>query len=461
MNKLKGINKIHMIGIGGSGMNGLAEILMDLGYNLSGSDIKKSVVTEELERLGANIFYSHDESSLNLKGVDLVVISSAIASDNPELSMARKNNISIIKRAKMLGFIMDNYNGIAVAGTHGKTTTTSLIANIFVDSDLFPTYVIGGVLKSANKNAKLGGGEFLIAEADESDASFLYLNPKIIVITNIDYDHMETYQNNLSILKNTFIEFIKKLPKDGYLVVCIDDPVVREIVSDIKHCCNIITYGFSDDADFVAKDYKQKETRSFYTIISTSWNIFEEVKLNIPGRHNVLNSIAAFIVANIAKIDSKKIISSLNSFKGVGRRFQVHDVLIGCKSVKLIDDYGHHPKEIAVTIEAIRDAWPDRRLVLAFQPHRYTRTNLLFDDFVSVLSKADFLLLFNVYSAGEAKIDGADSASLLAAIGNDSILIEDISMAEEYIAKYVLDGDVLLMQGAGSIGSVVEKIVKK
>ena len=455
---MRRVERIHFVGIGGAGMGGIAEVLVNEGYNISGSDIAPNAVTERLITLGAQVSFGHDAA--NVAGASVVVVSSAINSANPEVAAARELRIPVVRRAEMLGELMRFRHGIAIAGTHGKTTTTSLLASIFAEAGTDPTFVIGGLLNSAGSNARLGAGRYLIAEADESDASFLHLQPLATVITNIEADHMDTYQGDFEKLKATYLEFCHNLPFYGVAVVCIDDPVLRGLIEQIGR--TVLTYGFSDDADFVISDFSQTGTQSQFVITDPTGNQ-REVVLNLPGKHNALNATAAFALALDEGISEQAILAALNKFEGIGRRFQQYGEFdTGNGKVLLLDDYGHHPTEVAATIAAVRSAWPERRLVMAYQPHRFTRTRDLYEDFAKVLSGVDKLLLLEVYSAGEAPIAGADSRSLCRSIRArgtlDPIYVADPTELAPSLAGVLQDGDVVLTQGAGNIGSLVKQL---
>ncbi|MBU3725297.1 MAG: UDP-N-acetylmuramate--L-alanine ligase [Burkholderiaceae bacterium] len=449
------IETIHFVGIGGSGMSGIAEVLLNLGYTVQGSDMSKNAATERLAAQGARIFIGH--AAEHLGAANAVVISSAVKADNPEVQAARSRRIPVVPRALMLGELMRLKQGIAIAGTHGKTTTTSLVASVLAQAGLDPTFVIGGRLNSAGANARLGMGDYIVAEADESDGSFLNLLPMMEVITNIDEDHMETYEHDFAKLKQAFIAFTQRLPFYGAAVVCIDDPHVREILPFISK--TVVTYGFAEDAQIRAVDIDEHGTAMQFTVLRESEEPLR-LLLNLPGRHNVQNALAAIAVATELGIDDASIVSALRDFKGVGRRFQVCGELPAANGghFTLIDDYGHHPAEIAATIAAARGAYPGRRLMLAFQPHRYSRTRDLFEDFVRVLGEADCLLLAEVYPAGEAAVAAADGRALARAIrvaGRvEPIYVESIAEMPERIRELVHDGDVVLSMGAGSIGGV-------
>lgn len=455
---MRRVERIHFVGIGGAGMGGIAEVLVNEGYNVSGSDIAPNAVTERLIALGASVHFGHAASLV--EGASVVVVSSAINDANPEVAAARDLRIPLVRRAEMLGELMRFRHGIAVAGTHGKTTTTSLLASIFAEAGSDPTFVIGGLLNSAGSNARLGAGRYLIAEADESDASFLHLQPLATVITNIEADHMDTYQGDFEKLKATYVEFCHNLPFYGVAVVCIDDPVLRGLIAQIGR--TVLTYGFSEDADYVISEFSQSGTQSRFTITDNSGNQ-REVVLNLPGKHNALNATAAFALAQDEGIAEQAILSALRKFEGIGRRFQQYGEFdTGNGKVLLLDDYGHHPTEVAATIAAVRAAWPQRRLVMAYQPHRYTRTRDLYEDFAKVLSSVDKLLLLEVYAAGEAPIAGADSRNLCRSIRArgtlDPIYVAEPAELASSLADVLQDGDVVLTQGAGNIGALVKQL---
>ncbi|MBC7489378.1 MAG: UDP-N-acetylmuramate--L-alanine ligase [Glaciimonas sp.] len=452
------IRNIHFIGIGGAGMSGIAEVLHNLGYSVSGSDLIESSTLKRLGKLNIKTYVGH--SIDNIFNADVVVISSAVKNDNPEVIAARDKKIPIVPRAVMLAELMRMKQGIAIAGTHGKTTTTSLIASILAEAGLDPTFVIGGRLNSADANAKLGSGDYIVVEADESDASFLNLLPVMAVVTNIDADHMETYDHDFEKLKNAFVEFLHKMPFYGAAILCIDNPAIREIIPFLER--PILSYGFSKEAKIFATNVDAVGGEMHFVV--HRHNNLEKpalsIKLNLPGLHNVLNALAAIAVATELDIADAAIQRALLQFKGVDRRFQNYG-LFNAKhggSFTLIDDYGHHPVEMRATIEAARGAFPNQRLVLAFQPHRYTRTRDCFEDFVKIISSVDVVLLAEVYSAGEAKIVGADGRTLTRALrlfGKvDPFFIDEITLMPEAIMNMTIDGDVVLCMGAGSIGSV-------
>lgn len=457
------VNRIHFIGIGGVGMSGIAEVLQNLTYKVSGSDIADSVTLRRLSQLNIKTFIGHDAK--NLQNVDVVVISSAVKHDNPEVIEAKRLNIPVVPRAVMLAELMRMKQGIAIAGTHGKTTTTSLVASVLAEGGLDPTFVIGGRLNSADANAKLGSGDYIVVEADESDASFLNLLPVMAVVTNIDEDHMETYGHDFEKLKSSFIEFLHRMPFYGAAIVCIDDAAVRAIVPSLAR--PVITYGLTEEAQIRAVDVHARSGQMTFTVQLNnvdSKNVFP-IELNLPGLHNVRNALAAIAVALELEIDVVSIQKALAQFRGVDRRFQNYgDLTLTDGSVfTLVDDYGHHPVEMKATIEAARGAYPGRRLVLAFQPHRYSRTRDCFEDFIKVMSFVDAILISDVYAAGEAKIVGADSRSLCRAIRLHSkiepIFVDDIQNMAMEILDIAKDGDVVLCMGAGSIGTTSKNIV--
>jgi UDP-N-acetylmuramate--alanine ligase len=457
--KLGNIERIHFIGIGGTGMSGIAEVLCNLGYKVSGSDIKESAVTQRLADLGIAITIGHKRE--NIAEVDVVVASTAIDRSNEEIDEAYHRRIPVIPRAEMLAELMRFRFGIAVAGTHGKTTTTSLTASILAEGGLDPTFVIGGRLNSAGTNAKLGLGNYLVAEADESDASFLYLQPMIAIVTNIDQDHMETYQGNYQRLKDTFVEFLHHLPFYGLAVLCLDDQGVRDILPQMSK--PFVTYGVHEEADVRAVNILQQGMLTHFTVLRKGDYPPLQVTLNMPGWHNMLNSLAAIAVASKLSVADAAIIKSLGAFKGVGRRFQLQgDVAMNNGRITLVDDYGHHPREIAATLEALKQAWPNRRAVIVFQPHRYTRTRDLFEDFVQVLSGVSVLILMDIYSAGEAPISGADGRALSRAIrlrGQvEPIFVENREELATILAGVVKEDDVILTMGAGNVGQIASQL---
>ncbi|MCO5119974.1 MAG: UDP-N-acetylmuramate--L-alanine ligase [Burkholderiaceae bacterium] len=448
------VKHIHFVGIGGSGMSGIAEVLLNLGYRISGSDLAANAATARLAALGAEVRHGH--SADNIEGADCIVTSSAVGGDNPEVITARARRIPVVPRALMLAELMKIKQGIAIAGTHGKTTTTSLVASILAEGNLDPTFVIGGRLNSAGANARLGSGEYIVVEADESDASFLNLSPMIAVITNIDADHMETYGHDFARLRQAYVEFTQRLPFYGAVVMCIDDPHVREIMPFVSK--PVVTYGLCAEAQVRAVDPVADAGRMRFTVVREGLDPLDVV-LDAPGVHNVQNALAAIAVATELGIDDTAIAAALAGFKGVSRRFQRYgEVPVPGGEYTLVDDYGHHPAEMAAAIAAARGAFPGRRLVLAFQPHRYTRTRDLFEDFVRVLSSVDALLLAEVYPAGEAPIVAADGRALARAVrvaGKvEPIFVEEIADMARTIRDVVQPGDVVLAMGAGSIGTV-------
>lgn len=455
------VKHIHFVGIGGAGMSGIAEVLVNLGYQVSGSDLARNAVTERLEALGARVSIGHDAA--NIEGANAVVVSTAVRSDNPEVLAARRLRVPIVPRAVMLAELMRLKQGIAIAGTHGKTTTTSLVASVLAAGGLDPTFVIGGRLTSAGANARLGTGDFIVAEADESDASFLNLYPVIEVITNIDADHMDTYGHDFARLKQAFIEFTQRLPFYGSAVVCIDDANVRQIVPLISK--PLVRYGFAADAQVRAENVEARDGRMHFTVRREGREPLPVV-LNLPGLHNVQNALAAIAIATDLDVADAAIQQALAEFNGVGRRFQRYGEIAaaGGGAYTLIDDYGHHPVEMAATIAAARGAFPGRRLVLAFQPHRYTRTRDCFDDFVNVLSTVDALVLTEVYAAGEAPISTANgdalSRALRAAGKVEPVFVATVDEVPDALAKLARDGDVVITMGAGSIGGVPGKLAQ-
>ncbi|MFA6921605.1 MAG: UDP-N-acetylmuramate--L-alanine ligase [Gallionella sp.] len=471
------IKNIHFVGIGGSGMNGIAEVMLNLGFKVSGSDLAENVATKRLSELGAVVSIGHDAS--NLRDADAVVVSTAVGADNPEVIAARARHIPVVPRAMMLAELMRLRQGVAVAGTHGKTTTTSLTASVLARGGFDPTFVIGGKLNSSGTNAKLGTGEFIVVEADESDASFLYLQPILAVITNIDADHMETYGHDFSRLKQAFVDFVEHLPFYGRAMLCVDDENVREILPRITK--PVTTYGFCEDAQIRAVNVRHQGGRMCFTAVCRHNSIPRDldITLNLPGRHNVLNALAAIAIALEVGVQDEAIVAALCEFEGVGRRFQRYGEIAiplsnslpqageranvsspesGRGSFTLIDDYGHHPVEMAATLAAVRGAFPGRRLVLAFQPHRYTRTRDLFEDFVKILCGVDVLVLAEVYAAGEPRLVAADGRAMMHALRlagqSEAVFVEQIGEMAQTIMQLARDGDVVVTMGAGSIGNV-------
>ena len=463
--EMRKVRHIHFVGIGGAGMGGIAEVLANEGYAISGSDLAPNVVTQQLVALGATIYFNHRPE--NIRDASVVVVSTAISADNPEIIAAREARIPVIRRAEMLAELMRYRHGVAIAGTHGKTTTTAMISNIYAQAGLDPTFVNGGLVKSAGTHARLGCSRYLIAEADESDASFLHLQPMVAVVTNIEADHMDTYHGNFDNLKETFVTFLHNLPFYGRAVMCIDDDVIRSIIPKVGRY--ITTYGFSEDADVRITHYEQKGAQGFFTISREDMPDLDVV-LNAPGRHNALNATAAVAVATEEGIADEHILAALLNFQGTGRRFDFLgnfslDHVNGQEGeVMLVDDYGHHPTEVDATIKAARAGWPDKRLVMLFQPHRYTRTRDLYEDFATVLNQVDILLLTDVYGAGEAPIPGADSRSLCRTIRQrgklDPIWVSDVENISSILAGVLTDNDLVLVQGAGNIGKIARRLAE-
>ena len=457
---MRRIRHIHFVGIGGAGMCGIAEVLLNQGYVISGSDVGASKVTERLGSLGASVFIGH--AAAHIEDCAVVVTSTAIAQSNVEVIAARDTGIPIVPRAEMLSELMRYRYGIAVAGTHGKTTTTSLLASIFAEAGLDPTFVIGGKLKGADTNARLGDGRYLIAEADESDASFLHLQPMVSVITNIDADHLSTYDNDFSRLETTFVEFVHNLPFYGLLVACADDQNLMELRERFHR--PVITYGFSEDAEYRISDYSLKNCRAMFLLHHEQFAAPVHVQLNMPGKHNALNAAAAFVVARDEGIATDRILAALDNFGGVGRRFETHgEIVLRNGRARLVDDYGHHPTEVAATIAAARESWPDQRLVMIYQPHRYSRTEELYEDFVSVLSRVDILLVLEIYSAGEQPVPGVDGRALVRSIRQrgqiEPVFVADDDDILSVLENVLQDRDVLVTQGAGSVAQLCGDIV--
>ncbi len=456
---MRRIKKVHFIGIGGVGMGGIAEVMLHLGYDVSGSDPARNALVERLEVQGSSVYSKHNAE--NVIGIDVVVVSSAIPEDNPEILKARELRIPVVPRAEMLAELMRFSQGIAVAGTHGKTTTTSLVASILVEGDLDPTYVIGGQLTSSKTNAYLGKSEWLVAEADESDASFLYLQPMISIVTNIDADHLSTYEGDFSRLKQTFVEFLHHLPFYGLAVLCVDDENVVDILNDISR--PFVGYGFSELADVRAVNVTQTGRQTHFDVVFRDKPDIEGITLNLPGNHNVLNALAAIAVASELEVNGEHIKFALSKFQGIGRRVQsLGQIPVRTGKAFLIDDYGHHPTEVAATLQAVRSAYPSRRLVVVFQPHRFTRTRDLFEDFSAVLGDPDLLVLTEVYAAGEEIIPGADGRSLARSIRTrgqvDPVFVDDINDVAETLINILDDGDVVLTLGAGSVGALATSL---
>ncbi len=457
--RLKNMQRIHFVGVGGTGMSGIAEVLANLNYQVSGSDMQESHVTERLRNAGVTVFIGHD--AVNVAQVDVLVTSTAVDNSNVEVRTAYELRIPVIPRAEMLAELMRFRFGIAVAGTHGKTTTTSLIASILAEAGLDPTFVIGGRLNSAGTNAQLGESQYLVAEADESDASFLHLQPILAVVTNIDQDHMETYEGSFHRLQETFIEFLHHIPFYGLAVMCVDDAGVRAILPRLSK--PIRTYGTVENADVRAVNIQQQGMRTTFTV--QRWAEHKDIKvtLNMPGWHNMLNALAAITIATELKAADTAIIKSLAEFSGVGRRFQLNGVLdLKQGQVSLVDDYGHHPREVEATLEALKQAWPQSRSVVVFQPHRYSRTRDLFEDFVNILSTVDVLILLDIYSAGETVVPGADGRTLARAIrvrGQvDPVFVENAADLAQILVGILQPDDVLLTMGAGNVGQIATQL---
>ena len=459
--EMRRIRRIHFVGIGGSGMCGIAEVLHNQGYEISGSDLTLNASARRLQSAGVDIFIGHSEA--NIEGANVVVKSSAVTMENIEIAAAIAGAIPVVRRAEMLAELMRYRHGIAVAGTHGKTTTTSLLTAIFASDGRDPTFIVGGRVNSVGTNAQLGASRYLIAEADESDASFLHLQPMVSVVTNIEADHMETYNFDFDVLKNTYIKFLHNLPFYGLAVLCIDDPVIRSLLVAVAR--PTLTYGFSDDAAYQISQVKSDRLQTTF-IIDRPDNLGSlQITLNIPGRHNVLNAAAAIAVASDEGISDEAIITGLKEFGGVGRRFEmVGNYPVKDGSAMLVDDYGHHPTELKATIDAVRSGWPEKRLVMIFQPHRYTRTRDLYEDFVEVLCQVDALLILDVYSAGEDEIAGASSKNICGSVrqrGNvDPIYVPSLEAVPDLIAGLVRPGDIVITQGAGSVTQLVAMLTE-
>jgi UDP-N-acetylmuramate--alanine ligase len=456
---MRRIRKVHFTGIGGAGMSGIAEVLVNQGFEVSGSDLRESDTTGHLQRLGVQVFYGHDADLV--RGVDVLVVSSAVPADNVEVAAARASRIPVVPRAQMLAELMRFRRGIAVAGTHGKTTTTSLTASLLAEGGLDPTFVIGGVVNAWGSNARLGGGEYLVAEADESDGSFLLLQPVIALVTNIDRDHLESYDGSFDNLRRAFLEFLQHLPFYGAAVLCIDDSEVAVIAPQVTRA--VVTFGLSPAADIRATDLRQEGRRMHFNVHLPQSQAPVPVILDLPGVHNVRNALGAVAVAWELGLDIAAIAGCLEHFEGIGRRFADLGIEeFGGRKVKVIEDYGHHPTEVAATIDAARSGWPDRRIVVVFQPHRFSRTQDLFDDFSRVLSDADLLVLTDVYAAGETPIEGVDSAALCTSIRArgmvDPVLIHEVDDLSRELPDVLEDGDLVLLMGAGSIGQVAQQL---
>jgi len=455
------VRRVHFVGVGGAGMSGIAEVLHNLGYAVSGSDMRENAVTRRLAEMGVRVFIGHDAG--HVADCDVVVVSTAIPAENPEILAAREHRIPVVPRAEMLAELMRFRFGIGVAGTHGKTTTTSLTASLLAEGGLDPTFVIGGQLNSAASHAQLGKGYYLVAEADESDASFLYLQPSMAVVTNIDADHLSTYEGDFERLRQTFIDYLHHLPFYGLAVLCLDDPQVRSILEEVTR--PVITYGIDTAADVRASQLRQEGLRTHFMVERPGHAQALAVTLNLPGRHNVLNALAAIAIATELGVSDAAMQRALAEFQGIGRRFHlVGEIPAPAGRVLLVDDYAHHPREIAPTLAAARAGWPGRRLVVVFQPHRYTRTHDLFDDFIEVLSTVDVLLLCEVYAAGENPISGADGRALARGIRArgqvDPVFVADLATLPAVLGDILQDGDVLLTLGAGDIGSASARLAE-
>ncbi len=459
ISRMRRIHCVHFVGIGGSGMSGIAEVMLSLGYAVQGSDLKKNKQTKRLEKQGATVFIGH--ASDHIRDADAVVVSSAVDETNPEVAAAREQLMPVVSRAEMLAELMRFRYSIAVAGTHGKTTTTSLVASVLAEGGLDPTFVIGGRLKSADANARLGQGDYLVAEADESDASFVHLKPMLAVVTNIDADHMSTYDGDIEKLKGGFIEFLHNLPFYGLAVVCTDDAGVNSVLGEIGR--SVTTYGTNDEADVRAVNIEFSEARTEFDVVRTGSDETLHVTLQLPGMHNVRNALAAIAVADEVQIGAQSVVKALQEFEGIDRRFQkMGEVQTATGSVLLVDDYGHHPTEIAATLSAAKSGWPEKRIVLVFQPHRYSRTRDLMDDFASVLSDADVLVLLDVYAAGEEPIAGADGRAMARAVRSrgavEPVFVESLDELQPVLQDLLADGDLVLTMGAGDIGAYAAEL---
>lgn len=457
--RMRRIHCVHFVGIGGSGMSGIAEVMLSLGYAVQGSDIKPNKQTKRLERQGATVFIGH--AADNICDADAVVVSSAVDETNPEVASARERLMPVVSRAEMLAELMRFRYSIAVAGTHGKTTTTSLVASVLAQGGLDPTFVIGGRLKSADANARLGQGDYLVAEADESDASFVHLKPMLAVVTNIDADHMSTYDGDIEKLKSSFIEFLHNLPFYGLAVVCLDDAGVNTVLGEIGR--SVTTYGTHDDADVRATNIVFNEAATEFDVQRNDNENSLHIRLQLPGMHNVRNALAAIAVADELQISDKAVVKALQQFEGIDRRFQrMGDVKTAAGTVMLVDDYGHHPTEVAATLDAARAGWPDKRVVLVFQPHRYSRTRDLMDDFATVLSAADVLVVMEVYAAGEEAIAGADGRAIARAVRTrgsvEPVFVESLDDLQPVLLDLIEDGDLVLTMGAGDIGAYANEL---
>jgi len=456
---MRRIKRVHFVGIGGTGMNGIAEVLVNQGFKVSGSDLRDSRATRRLSNLGVRVFIGH--SAAHIEGVDVLVVSTAVPDNNPEVVAARELRIPVVPRAQMLAELMRFKRGIAVAGTHGKTTTTSLTASLLAEAGFDPTFVIGGVVNSWGSNARLGQGEYLLAEADESDGSFLLLQPIIALVTNIDRDHLESYNNSFENLKNAFVEFLHHLPFYGAAILCIDDPEVQALVPQLGRA--VVTFGLSESADIRATEIRQNGRNMSFKVQLPQPAEPVDVSINLPGLHNVRNALGAIAVAWEIGIEVRDVVGCLHEFKGVGRRFaEIGDLPIDNGQVRVIEDYGHHPSELEATIAAAREGWPEKRIVAVFQPHRYTRTANLFDEFSRVLSDAHVVVLTDIYSAGESEIEGVDSAALCKSIRArgkvDPVLVPDVEELPLSLPAMLHDGDLVLLMGAGSIEQIAQEL---
>jgi UDP-N-acetylmuramate--alanine ligase len=459
--EMRRIKRIHFVGIGGVGMCGIAEVLFNQGYQVSGSDLRESSTTDRLVGLGIQVFYGHDQS--NVAGSDVVVVSTAVNPENEEIRWALENRVPVVRRAEMLAELMRYRHGIAIAGTHGKTTTTSLMASVMTSEEFDPTFIIGGKLNSVGSNARLGTSRYLVAEADESDASFLHLQPMTAIVTNIDADHMSTYGGDFEKLKQTYIDFLHNVPFYGLVVLCSDDEHVRAIMPSVNR--PTITYGLNEGADYRAVNIVKSGLRTGFTA-KRKGRPDLDINLNMPGEHNVLNALAVIAVATDEGVKDCDIVSGLSGFSGVGRRFQLNgEFKTPNGNIMLVDDYGHHPRELEVTFDAIRASWPEKRLVVLFQPHRYSRTRDLYEDFVDVLSRVDVLLLLDIYPAGEEPINGVDGRSLCRSIRQrgkvDPVFIEDSERVFSVLPDVLKDGDLLLTQGAGDVGNLSLQVAQR
>ena len=455
---MRHVRRLHFVGIGGAGMCGIAEVLLTLGYQVSGTDIEPSYITDRLQSLGATIHSEH--RGTNVESVDAVVVSSAIRQDNPEIVRSKELQIPIVARSEMLGELMRHRYGIAIAGTHGKTTTTSILADIFKEADLDPTYVIGGLLRSDNRNAKLGGGRYLIAEADESDASFLYLQPMLALITNIDKDHLGTYDGDFETLKQAFVDFSNQLPFYGALVLCIDDPATRSLISHINR--PVLTYGLDENASYRATEIRSSGSTWKFNAVRPAGHSNLTIELSLPGIQNIQNTLGAIAVATEEGISDEAIVQAIADFKGVGRRFEILEMQIDGTQIPMVDDYGHHPTELICTLDTVKEVWPDRRQLMVYQPHRFTRTQDLFDDFVSVLAEVDDLIILDTYAANERYIEGADGRSLAQALSESRTskahFVKSTAEAIQCVLELVTREHVLMIQGAGDVSRVSETL---